>query len=412
MRFLVLTQYFPPEMGAAQLRLAAMIRELRAAGHDVEVVTGMPNHPTGRIFEEYRGRFYRQDSLDGVRVHRLWLYASLGAGWRRMANYLSFVFTSIVGLFRARRPDFIFVESPPLFLSLPAVLAARMRGARVIYNVADMWLDAAVELGILRDGPLLRFARAFERWTLREVDYVTTVTEGLRDRLLARGVSPDRMLFLPNGVDTTLFAPRPPDEALARSLDLVGRHVVLYAGTHGYSHGLDVALSAAKLLDRDNVTIVLVGDGSEKDALVARARREEIRNVLFLDSSAPEYIARLYSISRAGLSTLRYSPLFEATRPVKIFSIMAAGKPVVYSGSGEGAKLVADANAGVVVPPDDATALADSIRRLIATPTLAQQLGANGRAFVEEHYSWGTLVRSWLAGITASARSTALSVPQ
>lgn len=404
MRFLVLTQYFVPEMGAAQLRLAAMIRELIAAGHEVEVVTGMPNHPTGRIFPAYRGRFYRREVLDGVPVHRTWLYASLGAGWKRMANYLSFVLTSFVGMLRARRPDFIFVESPPLFLSFPAILVGRLRGARVIYNVADLWLDAAVEMGILREGPLLAGARAFERWTLRYVDFVTTVTEGLRERLRERGVPPERLLFLPNGVDTSIFAPRPPDRGLAEALDLVGQHVVLYAGTHGYSHGLDTALSAARLLQGENVTVVLVGDGSEKADLMARAERERIGNVRFLDAATPEFVARLYSISSAGLSTLRYSPLFEATRPVKIFSIMAAGKPVVYSGSGEGARLVEEADAGVIVPPEDAEALADAIRRIIATPQLAERLGANGRAFVQQHYAWGTLVRNWLTRISASSR--------
>lgn len=410
MRFLILSQYFRPEMGAAQLRLAAMIRELRWAGHDVEVVTGMPNHPTGRIFPAYAGRFYLREDHEGVVVHRLWLHASLGAGWRRMANYLSFVATSFVGLARARRPDFIFVESPPLFLSLPALIVARLRGARVIYNVADLWLDAAEALGILRPGPVLRLARAFESWTLRHVDYVTTVTEGLRALLLARGVDPAKLLFLPNGVDTELFAPRGPDRSLARELDLEDRHVVVYAGTHGYSHGLDVALSAAEMLRDDGVVFVLIGDGSEKAALVERARRDRIDNVRFLDAEGPEYVARLYSLCVAGLSTLRRSTLFDATRPVKIFSIMAAGKPVLYSGSGEGARLIDDAGAGIVVPPGDPAALAAGVRRVIGTPAVAQALGGNGRAFVERHFSWRSLVHAWLESLTGRPATERVSV--
>ena len=387
-------------MGAAQLRLAAMIRELRAAGHEVEVVTGMPNHPTGRIFPEYAGRFYRCETWEGVTVHRVWIYASLGAGWRRMANYLSFVCTSLFGLARARRPDFIFVESPPLFLALSAILAGRLRRARVIYNVADLWLDAAEAMGILRPGPVLSVARMIERWVIRKVDFVTTVTEGLRTLLLAKGVPAEKLLFLPNGVDTELFAPRGPDLELARSLDLEGRRVILYAGTHGYSHGLDVALSAAALLAHEAVTIVLIGDGSEKSALMERAAREGITNIRFLESAPPEYVSRLYSFCVAGLSTLRYSPLFDATRPVKIFSIMAAGKPVLYSGTGEGAELVANAGAGVVIAPDDAEALAQAIRRVIDTPDMARELGRNGRAYVEHNFSWRTIVSRWLQSLT------------
>src|SRR5205807_9750314 len=162
-RFLILTQYFPPEHGAPQVRLAAFARELRRLGHEVEVATAMPNYPTGEIFDGYRKAFYLREDWEGVPVHRVWLYASMGAGFKRLVNYGSFTATSLLALWRARRPDYLFVESPPLFLSLPAILAATVWRVPVIFNVADLWPDSVRELGIMKDGPILRAAERLER---------------------------------------------------------------------------------------------------------------------------------------------------------------------------------------------------------------------------------------------------------
>ena len=407
MRFLVLTQYFPPEVGAAQLRLAATVDELRRQGHEVEVVTALPNYPTGAIYPEYRGRVYAREERDGLVIHRVWLYAATGAGVRRVLNFASFVATSLLGLVRARRPDFIFVESPPLFLSIPALLCARLWGARVIYNVADLWLDQVRALGLLHDGVLLRLAEAVERWTLRASDYVNVVTEGLRTRLIhEKGVPAEKVLFLPNGVDTDLFAPSEPDRELERELGLGGKQVVVYAGTHGYAHGIDVAIAAARLLREENVEFIFIGDGSEKRRLIELARDTAATNVRFLDSAPPTYIARLYSVALTGLSTLRDVPLADATRPVKIFATMASAKPVLYSGGGEGARLVLAADAGIVVPWGSADELAGAVRALIAAPDIAATLGRNGRRYVEENLRWSSLVGDWLSQLTAPAVPT------
>lgn len=403
MRFLFLTQYFPPEVGAPQVRLASMIRELVRLGHDVEVVTALPNYPTGRISAEYRGKFYAREHWEDIPVHRVWLYAATGAGLKRILNYASFTAMSLVGLLRARRPDYLFVESPPLFLGVPAFMATSRWRVPIIFNVADLWPDTVRELGLMREGPVLRFAERLEAWSYRKATYVNAVTEGIRRRLIdQKKVPSSKVLFLPNGVDTHFFQPRDPNVELARELGLEGKNVVLYAGTHGYVHGLGVALHSAKLLLDSRIVIVLIGDGSEKSRLTSISRDMGLDNVLFLDPASPEYIAELYGISLAGLSTLIASPLSESIRPAKIFATMASGKPVLYSGAGEGGRLVEEARAGIVVPPENPEALADAIRTLVNDPSFAEELGRNGRRYVEQHLNWPILVQNWLTQLTSA----------
>jgi colanic acid biosynthesis glycosyl transferase WcaI len=398
-RFLILTQYFPPEHGAPQVRLAAFARVLHRAGHEVEVVTAMPNYPTGRIFESYRRAFYRREEWEGVAVHRVWLYAAMGAGFKRLVNYLSFTVTSLVALLRARRPDYLFVESPPLFLGLSALLAARMWRVPVIFNVADLWPDSVRELGIVNDGPVLRAVERLERWIYRKATYVNAVTEGIRTTLIERkGVPASKVLLLINGVDTEMFSPGPPEPDLTRELGWEGKRVLLDAGTLGIAQGLTVALDAMQALREraPEVLLAFIGDGSERKSLEAAARERGLANVRFYDPRPPEYVARLYRCASAGLASLKKLSLFEGARPSRILPAMASGKPVVYSGLGEGAHLLERARAGVVTRPEDPVALADAIARLAADPRLAADLGASGRRFVEAELSWPAVVGSWV----------------
>jgi len=245
MRFLLLTQYFPPEVGASQVRLGAIARALKQYGHHVEVVTALPNHPTGRILPGYRGRFYVLDNFHGIPVHRVWIYAAVGAGLRRLMNYASFVATSLVGLLRSQRPDYVFVESPPLFLALTRSFVAARWKTGMILNVADLWPGSVEQLGVLQRGMLISLARRLERWAYHRATFVNAVTEGIRRTLTEqKGVAPEKVLFLPNGVDPEAFKPMAPDVEVMRAFGIGEKKVILYAGTLGFAHGLDVVLRA------------------------------------------------------------------------------------------------------------------------------------------------------------------------
>lgn len=400
MRILVLTQYYSPEIGAPQTRLAALARELVRRGYEVEVVTAMPHHLLGRTYAGYRGKFYMRDNVGGTTVHRTWVYAATGTGLRRIANYLSFAVTSLAGLAAAARPDVVFVESPPLFLSIPGWIAAKVFSAKLIFNVADLWPDSVRDLAVLPDGPLIRVAEYLEAWTYRRADIVNAVTDGIDDALRhKKHVPADKLRFLPNGIDIETFSPRPPEEALRRALNIDGRRVFIYAGTHGIAQGLSNVLDAAALVE-DRALVLFVGAGPTKPALLERAKAKGITNVRFVDPVAIEEMPRYFSLAYASIVPLVRSDLMRGARPSKLFPALASGVPVVYSGEGEGAKLVEDAGAGLVVPPEDPRALAAAMRRLCDDPTLQAALAGRARALAVDRFSWPEIVDRWLASLT------------
>jgi colanic acid biosynthesis glycosyl transferase WcaI len=396
-RFLILTQYYEPEVGAAQVRLGALARELLARGHHIDVVTALPSYPLDRIFPEYRGRLAAVETRGGARVYRTWLVAATGRGLKRVIGYLSFSLSALAGLLAARPPDVIFVESPPPTLMVPAWLIARLRRAVLIMNVSDLWPDSVTSLGHMSAGPMLAAATQLEGWAYAKADFVTAVTDGIRATLTDRkGVAPERILFLPNGVDTDLFSPQPYDQELAARYGVSNCKVIMLAGSLGYGVGLDVILDAAELMRGEQVTFLIVGGGSEYDRLLRAVQERGLPNVRLTGPKSLEEVAHLYSVTDIGLMTLRDSPLFEGTRPARVYPAMAAGKPVVYSGSGEGARIIASAEAGVVVPPEDPAALARAIRQLLADEGEAHHMGERGREYVERELGWPRLVGSWL----------------
>lgn len=382
-----------------------MSAELRRLGHDVEVVTGFPNYPRGRIFSGYQNAFYRREIRDGVAIHRVWLYPAMGGGIKRMLNYTSFAATSIYGLMRAEKPDYIFVESPPLFLAISAYIAGRLRGAPFIFSVADLWPDAIAEGGFLSEGLLLRCLSEIENWSYRKAAYVNAVTEGIRDALLRKkSVPPPKVLFLPNGVDTIRYRPRCEDAALKKALGLDGKRVVLWAGTLGYAHGLDNVLQAARLLnERPEIHFLFVGDGSAKASLQELAQDLRLSNVTFRNPVPVEQLPPYFSVAVCGLASLLNIPIHEGARPSKIFPVLASGKPLIFVGRGEGARLVQQAGAGVVVAPGDPAALAQAVLQLTGDPDSARTFGKSGREFVEENLQWSKLISAWLDQIRMPA---------
>jgi colanic acid biosynthesis glycosyl transferase WcaI len=399
MRFLILTQYFPPEIGGAQTRLKSFATELNRSGHEVEVVTAFPNYPRGRFFPGYEKGFYRKEQCDGLTIHRVWLYPAVGSGLKRLLNYLSFTLTGLYGLLRSNRPDYIFVESPPLFLSLPAFIFGLLWRAPFIFNVADLWPDVIVDGGFMKEGFVIRCLRMIEKWSYRRAAYVNTVTDWIVKVLHEKkSVPAEKLLFLPNGVDTERFRPLPPDEALIANLGLQNKKIVLWAGTLGYAHGLENILQAAKPLAAEpDIHFLFVGDGSAKSDLLRLKETLNLTNVSFLDPVPLEQVPAFYSISFCGLASLVDIPTYEGARPSKVFPVLGCAKPLLFVGKGEAADLVRRAEAGIVVQPGDPQAFADAVLTLVRNPALAEELGQNGRRFVEANLQWSTLVSNWLS---------------
>ena len=419
MRFLILTQYFPPEIGGAPTRLRCMATALTRMGHEVEVVTGLPNYPLGRFFDGYQNSLYRKEILDGVVLYRLWMYPALGGGLKRVLNYGTFAAASFLGMFRAKKPDFLFVESPPLSLSVPGYFFSRFWRVPLILNISDLWPDTAVEMGFIpKDGLLARVIGSLERWAYRKAAQVNAVTQGMRNSLLNdKSVPPEKVLFLPNGVDTNLFHPRPPDLSLKRRLGLQDKKIIIWAGTLGQAHGLQHVLQAAKLLEAHaEIHFLFLGDGTARPSLEQLQLELKLNNVSFLDPVPLDMLPPYFSIAECGLASLCSSPLYEGARPSKVFPVLASGKPLLFVGKGETAKLINESNAGVVVAPENPEALADAVLRLVKNPELVEELGQNGRRLVEGSFQWTQIIEKWLLSLkqvnSASPAASSLSRDQ
>lgn len=398
--FRFVTQYFPPEVGAAQVRLGSLTAELRRRGHRVDVITAPPSYPHARLREGWPRRPLLRTTDGDHRTIRVWAYPDTTTTAGRLVNYASFGATSLVGLVLSRPADWTVVEYPSLFGALPAVVACRLRRRPVVVNVADLWVDVAVAVGALPAGPIARGAAAVEGWMLRQADVVTVVTEGFRGAIEAKGVDPARIAWLPNGADTDLYSPGPVAPGVREELGAgPDEAIVLYAGTHGLVHGLDVVLDAAALLADAPIRFSLVGDGTEKAALAERARAEGLANVTFVDAVPPERVADHLRAATVGLATVRAGDAYRTIRSAKAFPVMASATPIVYSAGDEGSTLVTAAGAGIATPPGDTTALADAVRALVSDPERAHALGAAGRAWVESEMSWRSLTDRWLADL-------------
>jgi colanic acid biosynthesis glycosyl transferase WcaI len=395
MRFLILTQYFPPEIGAPQIRLIAISRELSRRNHSVTVVTAFPNYPTGRVFSGYRNQLMRRDTVDGIPTIRTWIFPATGRSvFRRLASYWSFTLSSFFGCLRVDRPDLLVVESPPLFLGLTAYAVSRLRRSPFVLYVSDLWPESAKEMGIIRNRFLLAVATAIERFLYRKAHRVAVVTEGIGEQVVKTGCPSEHVVILPNGVDTSLFrrvdAPAVPEIS-------ENEIAFLFAGTHGYAQGLDVILETAELLrDRPDIAIVLMGDGPDKARLQQEASRRKLTNVRFLDSRPNGDMPVYYSASRASLVPLRDLSLFRSARPSKILPSLACETPVIFCGQGETAELLTRHSCGIVVSPEAPSELAAAIRALANDETRAKELGRNGRLLVEQRYGWERIVGAFL----------------
>ena len=405
LRVTFLTHYFPPEVGPAQTRLHELAKRLIAAGETVTVVTGFPNYPTGEIFPGYRGKRFMVDSVDGIRVLRTWVFATRSRGFiGRLLNYFSFPVFSLLAVRRLGPTDIIYVQSPPLFTGLAALWFSRLKRAPFIFNVSDIWPQSAVELGVLKNRLAIRLAEWLEHHIYRRATRITVPTPGILERLAARGVPRDKIFLLTNGVDTAAYNVTSPDRELAQRLGLDGHKVFMYAGLHGLAQGLDVILEAAKLTRNPDVLYVLVGDGANKPALVAKAQAEGISNVRFLPIQPTSTLPALLNLVYATVIPLRRLDLFKAALPSKLFDSMAAGRPIVAPLWGEAAALVEAAACGLVVEPEDARAVQEAVEKLAADPELAQRLGEQGRRYVVEHFNRDDIAKRLIELLEEAAR--------
>lgn len=394
MKILILTQYFPPEVGAAQTRLYETARALMRNGVDVDVFTSMPSYPLGEIFDEYKGCFFKQDNIDGINIYRVWSYASNELGvFKRLFSYGSFTAFALFALAKVKpKPDLIFVESPPLTLGVTGYLLGKLWRCPWILNISDLWPDSIFALGAMSKESLAgKSMIKLEHFLYRKAFGITAVTEGMiSDLLQKKHIPQNKLYYLPNGANVETFRP-------VQNLAERKQKNFIYAGRIGSAHGVEVIAKAADLTKhRKDICYQIVGDGPELENLKKLSSNLKITNLEFINPVPLTEMPHKLNKAYAAFVTLRDLPLFKGTRPAKMMAPLAAGLPIIYSGAGEGAEMVKETGAGIVTPPEDEKALAEAVLWLADHPQDAAEMGIKGRKFAEGHLDWNVLVKNWL----------------
>lgn len=394
MKILYVSQYFPPEMGAPAARAAELSRHWANAGHDVTVLTGFPNHPTGVVPSEYRARLRRlvsREQIGGVNVVRTWLLPFPNRkAHERILNYSSFCASAATtGLFLSR-PDIVIASSPQLLVGLSGWWLALWKRVPFVFEVRDLWPESLAAVGMSDGNSLLHRALArIAGFLYRRSDRVVVVTPAFADYLVEHWRVPrPKISVVENGVETELFAPQP-GTAERRELAGEGKFVVSYIGTMGMAHGLETIIAAAAQLRETNPEIVflVLGEGAEKERIVALARKRGLNNLQFVDQQPREKIPAYIGASDVCLVLLKKTDLFKTVIPTKMLEFMSCGRPVILGVDGQARSILEDAGGGLVIEPENSQALVNAILYLAANRETARDLGQNGRKYIVRKFS-------------------------
>ena len=385
-RLCILTQYYPPEMGAPQARLSELGGRLVERGWDVEVLTALPNYPTGRIFEGYDSRQPKVEQIGPIRTVRVPLYTAKAGFTKRLRSYFSFVRSAKrYGPKLCQRPDLLYVESPPLFIGYAARHLARRWKCPYVFNVSDLWPDSAVRIGMVKPGLATWLAERLELKLYRHAVGVTGQSSEIIESISQRSPG-TRHAVITNGVDPSRFGKSFADDEARRLLGREPGPIFIFAGLLGLAQGLDQILGVAATMPASVPgRFVLVGEGPAREKLEARIRAEGIPRVTIVSAQPRERVPALLAASDIAVISLGCS--IPGAVPSKIYEAMASSLPILLIADGEPARRVLEADCGLAIPPGELQGALDAACRLAADQNLRAKLGVSGRRAAESLYN-------------------------
>lgn len=389
MRILLISQWFQPEPFYKGLPFA---KKLVERGHQVQVLTGFPNYPAGRLYDGYRVRLFQREMMDGIEVLRVPLYPSHdSSALGRIANYLSFAASaSLIGPWTIRKADVCYVYHPPPTTYLPAFLIKLLRRIPVVYDIQDFWPDTLAATGMFRNKIGLKLVDGYCRLFYKAANKLVVLSPGFKRKLMEKGVPDIKIDIIYNWCDDSDIFVSPPDPELAAELNSAERFIVLFAGNMGKAQKLETVLMAASMISKrhPDILFVLIGGGVEVQHLKDLAVQMNLSNVMFLPPRPPSQIGPVLSLADVLLVHLKSDPLFEITIPSKIQAYMAVGKPILAAVPGDASDLIEKANCGLSCPSENPEELVNKIGLLRALSQQQRtQMGKNGRQFYEDNLS-------------------------
>lgn len=390
MKLLVLSINYWPEVTGIAPVITSRCEYLASAGHEVMVCTAMPYYPEWRVFRGYRGRLWRSEMRNGVKIHRSWLWVPQKiTSKKRIVFEASFLVSSFVRALGSARPDLLLVTSPPLGLAFSAQLLSRAWSVPYIFDVQDLQPDAAADLGMLPDWTLPPLYRA-EAMAYRNAALVTTLTEGMARKIAAKGIPACKLAVVPIATDLLLteVGRDISGEDFCRAHGLTNKFIVLHSGNMGVKQGLDTVLEAAQVLQhRQEIVFVLCGQGSREEQLKVKASALKLNNVRFLPVQAQPEFLKMLAVTHVSLVS-QESTVSDILFPSKTVTSLTAARPVIaaVNEDSEVARVVRSSSAGMVVEPGHPRALAEAIMALVNNPELRRKMGEHGRSYALAHW--------------------------
>ena len=404
MKILYVCQYFPPEMGAPAARAVELARHWVRAGHEVTVLTGFPNHPTGVVPPEWRPRLHNlvyRETVDGIHVVRTWLLPLPNRkSYERILNYSSFCVSASLRGLELRRPDVVIATSPQLLVGLAGYWIALWQRVPFVFEVRDLWPESLSAVGMGEERSLLhRVLGVIAGFLYRKSDRIVPVTTAFKAHLIQHWrVSADRVDVVENGVETDLFSPQADGLQVRRDLNLEDKFVVAYIGTLGMAHGLETLIEAATRLQATSpqIAFLLVGEGSDKERILALGRERGLLNLRVVGQQPRERIPAYISAADACAVLLKKTELFKTVIPTKMLEFMACARPVLLGVDGQARELLDEAQGGIFVEPENADDLVRAITTLAQDPCTRKRFGENARAYVIQRCSRAQTAAAYL----------------
>jgi len=364
-KILFLSDNYPPEVNAPASRTYEHIQQWIRNGAEVTIITCAPNFPHGKVFEGYRNRLFFKEIVDGVTVIRVWSYITANEGFaKRILDYISYSITSFFfGLFQ--KCDIIVATSPQFFTAVSGSFLSIFKRKPWIMEVRDLWPESIKAVSAMKhDSRVFTYLEKVERWLYKRAASIVVVTDTFKEKMIEWGVEPDKIHVVKNGVLLDKFMFIPKDKALCEELNLTGKFVIGYIGTHGMAHKLDFIVEAAAKVSDNEIHFLFIGNGAEKNKIKDLAKSLQLKNCTFLDSVSKEKIGDYISLIDAALVPLRKSDTFKTVIPSKIFENAAMLKPILLGVEGEAKSIIEQYKAGICFEPENESDFINSIYKL------------------------------------------------
>lgn len=396
MKILFLTDNFPPEVNAPANRTYEHCKVWVESGAQVTVITCAPNFPKGKVYPGYKNKWIQRETIDGINVIRVWTYITANEGFaKRILDYFSFSIASfLAGL--TVKTDLIIATSPQFFTALSGRWLSFFKRKPWVFEVRDIWPESIVAVGAMKRNKAIRFFEWLEKRLYKSADRIVVVTDSFKTNIVKKGISEKKIIVFKNGANLDLYKSQPKDSELLEQLNLNGRFVFGYVGTHGMAHGLDFVLETITKLPNNlsSAHFIFMGDGAEKNNLIKLSEKLKLKNVTFLDSVSKKEVVRYLSVMDVALVNLRKSDTFLTVIPSKIFEAAAMEKPILLGLGGETKTIIETFDAGICYEPENGEELIAGISKLMNAEIYEHKI--NGTKSLAKAFDRETIAKSML----------------